>query len=87
MKKVNEWLGLLVAVFLLGFAYVWIFEPEKKQEIQDWWYGITIECDELQREVSLHQRCKTNDDCQLARKESIRAEKAEAQYNRYCSRF
>lgn len=87
MKTINEWMGLLVAVFLLGFAYVWIFEPEKKQEIQDRWYRMTIECDELQREVSLHQRCTTSEDCELARKESIRAEKAKAQYNRYCSRI
>ena len=74
----------MTAVLVLGFAYVWMFVPEKKQEIQDWWYGMTIDCDQLHRDVTRHQLCKRRDDCELARKESIRAVKLEVQYSRYC---
>jgi len=84
MKALNNWLGLVVAVLVLGFAYVWMFAPEKKQEIQDWWYGMTVDCDQLHSEVTHHQLCKTRDDCELARKESIRAEKLEVLYSKYC---
>ena len=85
MKAINRLLGLITAVLVLGFLYVWMFVPEKKQEIQDWWYGMLIDCDQLQREVSNHQRCIRSDDCELARKERIRAEKLEQQYRNYCS--
>lgn len=84
MKMLNELIALTATVFVLGFAYVWMFVPEKKQEIQDWWYSMTIDCHEMYSEVLNHQRCKRSDDCELARKESIRAEKLEAQYGRYC---
>ncbi len=87
MKTINYWIGLIISVLVLGFAYVWMFVPEKKQEIQDWWYDLTIDCDQLHSEVSNHQRCKISDDCELARKESIRAEKLEAQYGRYCGKL
>ncbi len=87
MKTINDWIGLIAAVLVLGFVYVWMFVPEKKQDIQDWWYGTTIDCDQLRREVSNHQRCKRSDDRKLARKESIRAEKLEAQYDKYCGKL
>ncbi len=82
MKAINNLIGLVTAVLVFGFAYVWMFVPEKKQEIQDWWYGMTVDCDQLRSEVWNHQQCKRSDDCELARKESIRAEKLEAQYGR-----
>ena len=85
MKAINNLIGLVTAVLVLGFAYVWMFVPEKKQEIQDWWYGMTIDCSQMQSEVINHQLCKTSDDCELSRKESIRAEKLEVQYSTYCS--
>jgi len=84
MKAIDGLIGLIAAVLVLGFSYTWIFVPEKKQEIQDWWYSMTIDCQQLNSEVSHHRLCKTSDDCELARKESIRAEKLEAQYRRYC---
>lgn len=84
MKAINKLIGLTTALAILGFSYVWMFVPEKKQEIQDWWYGMTIECEQLQQEVASHQRCKTSDDCELARKDAIRAEKLEQQYQDYC---
>ncbi len=87
MKAINDWIGLIATVFVLGFVYVWMFVPEKKQEIQDWWYGMTIDCDQLRSEVWNHQRCKRSDDCELAPKESIKAEKLEVQYGRYCGKF
>ncbi len=87
MKAINKLIGLAIAVLVLGFAYVWMFVPEKKQEIHDWWYGMTIDCNQMRSEVSNHQRCKRSDDCELARKESIRAEKLEAQYGRYCGKL
>ena len=87
MKAINNWIGLVTALLLLGFAYIWMFVPEKKQEIQDWWYIMTIDCGQLRVEIGNHQRCKRSDDCELARKESIRAEKLEAQYARYCSKL
>lgn len=87
MKAINRLLGLITAVLILGFVYIWMFVPEKKHEIQDWWYGMTIDCNQLQREVSNHQRCKRSDDCELTRKESIRAEKFEALYGRYCGKL
>ena len=87
MKAIDNLIGLLTALLVLGFAYVWIFVPEKKQEIQDWWYGVTIDCDQLRSEVWNHQQCKRSDDCELARKESIRAEKLEVQYGRYCGKL
>ena len=76
----------MATVLVLGFLYVWVFEPEQKQELQDWWYRMTIDCQQMYSDVSNHQRCKISDDCELARKESIRAEKLEAQYDRYCGR-
>ena len=87
MKAINNLIGLIVAVLVLGFAYAWMFVPEEKQEIQDWWYGMTIDCDQLRSEVWNHQQCKRSDDCELARKESIRAEKLAAQYGRYCGKL
>ena len=87
MKAINKLIGLTMAVVIFGFAYVWMFEPEKKQDIQDWWYGTTIDCDQLRQEVENHQRCQRSEDCELARKESIRAEKLEQQYLRYCGRL
>ena len=87
MKAINDWIGLIIAMLVFGFAYVWMFVPEKKQEIQDWWYGMTIDCDQLRREVWNHQQCKRSDDCELARKESIRAEKLEVQYRKYCEKL
>ncbi len=87
MKLINSLIGLTATVFVLGFVYVWLFVPEKKQEIQDWWYRMTIDCDQMHSEVSHDQECKISDDCDLARKESIRAEKLEAQYGRYCGKL
>ena len=87
MKLINTLIGLIVIVLVFAFAYVWMFVPEKKQEIQDSWYSMTIDCDQMYSEVSNHQRCKRSDDCELARKESIRAEKLEAQYARYCGKL
>ena len=87
MKAINNLIGLIIAVLVLGFAYVWMFVPEKKQEIQGWWYGVTIDCDQLRQEVWNHQLCKRSDDCELARKEAIRAEKLEVQYGRYCGKL
>ena len=84
MKAINNLIGLITAVLVLGFVYVWMFVPEKKHDIQDWWYDMTIDCDQLRLEVMNHQSCKRSDDCELARKESIRAEKAELQYRKYC---
>ena len=86
MKLINTIIGLIVIVLVFAFVYVWMFVPEKKHEIQDWWYSMTIDCHQMYSEVSNHQRCKSSDDCELARKESIRAEKLEAQYDRYCSK-
>ena len=86
MILINKLIGLIAAVLVLGFLYVWEFEPEQKQELQDWWYRMTIDCQQMHSDVSNHQRCKISDDCELARKESIRAEKLEAQYDRYCGR-
>jgi hypothetical protein len=87
MKLINSLIGLAAAVFALAFVYVWLFVPEKKQEIQDWWYRMTIDCDQMLSEVSHDQDCNISDDCELARKESIRAEKLEAQYGRYCGKL
>jgi hypothetical protein len=87
MKFINSIIGLVVIVLSSAFVYVWMFVPEKKQEIQDWWYGMTIDCHQMHSVVSNHQRCKRSDDCELARKESIRAEKLEAQYVRYCAKL
>jgi len=87
MKLINTLIGLITTGLVLLFLYVWMFVPEKKQEIQDRWYDMTIDCEQLHREVSNHQRCKTSNDCELARKESIRAEKLEAQYGRYCGKL
>lgn len=87
MKLINTTFALVVTVFFLAFAYVWMFMPEKKQEIHDWWYGKTIDCQQMYSDVSSHQRCKRSDDCELARKESIRAEKIAAQYGKYCGKL
>ena len=87
MKLINYLIGLTASVFALGFACVWMFVPEKKQEIQDWWYGMTIDCDQMLSEVSQHQRCKISDDCELVHRELIRAEKLEEQYGRYCDKL
>ena len=87
MKLINTIIGLIVIVLLFTFAYVWMFVPERKQEIQDWWYSMTIDCHQMHSEVSNHQRCKRSDNCELARKESIRAEKLEAQYDKYCGKL
>ena len=86
MKAIDKLIGLMTAIVILGFTYVWMFVPEKKQDIQDWWYGMTIDCDQLREEVTNHQRCKRDDDCELAPKDSIRAEELERQYQKYCSR-
>lgn len=87
MKLLNSLIGLTATVFVLGFVYVWMFVPVKQQEIQDWWYRMTIDCDQMHSEVSHHQRCKISDDCELTRKESIRAEKLEVRYGRYCGKL
>ncbi len=84
MKAIGEWIGLLAVVLVLGFVSLWWFMPDKKQDIQDWWYGMTIDCVQMQREVINDQLCKTSDDCELVRKEAIRAKKLEAHYSRYC---
>ena len=85
MALINKLIGLIATVLVLVFLYVWMFAPEQRQEIQDWYYGMTIDCQQMHSEVSNHQRCKISDDCELARRESIRAEKLEAQYRTYCS--
>jgi hypothetical protein len=87
MKLINKVIGLTVTVLLLGFVYVWMFVPEKKQGIEDWWYGMTIDCQQMHSEISNHQRCKTSNDCELARKESVRAEKLERLYGKYCGKL
>ena len=87
MKLINSLIGLAAIALIFGFLYVWMFVPEKKQEIQGWWYGMTIDCDQMHGEISNHQRCKRSNDCQLARKESIRAEKLEVQYGKYCGKL
>ena len=86
MILINKLIGLIATVLVFGFLYVWVFEPEQKQELQDWWYRMTIDCQQMHSDVSNHQRCKISDDCELARKEAIRADKLEAQYDRYCGR-
>ncbi len=85
MALINKLIGLIATVLVLVFLYVWMFVPEQKQEIQDWYYGMTIDCQQMHSELSNHQRCKISDDFELGRRESIRAEKLEAQYRRYCS--
>ena len=85
MALINKLIGLIATVLVLVFLYVWMYVPEQKQEIQDWYYRMTIDCQQMHSEVSNHQRCKISDECELARRESIRAEKLEAQYRRYCS--
>jgi len=87
MKLINTIIGLIVIVLLFAFLYVWMFVPEKKQEIQDWWYNMTIDCHQMYSAVSNHQRCKRSDACELARRESIRAEELEGQYRRYCGKL
>jgi hypothetical protein len=85
MALINKLIGLIATVLALAFVYVWMFVPEQKHDIQDWYYSMTIDCEQMHSEVSNHQRCKISDDCELARGESVRAEKLEAQYGRYCS--
>lgn len=87
MKALNRLLGLLLALLVLWFLYVWSFVPEKKQGIQDWWYEMMIDCEQLQQEISNHQRCERSDDCELARREKVRAKKLELQYHEYCSKL
>ena len=84
MALINKLIGLIAVILVLVFLYAWMFVPEQKQDIQDWYYGMTIDCQQMHSEVFNHQSCKISDDCELARKESIRAEKLEAQYGRYC---
>jgi hypothetical protein len=84
MKLINKLLSLAIALLVLGFVYVWIFVPEEKREIQDWWYEMIIDCDQMHGEISTYQVCKRNADCELPRKESIRAAKLEEQYAKYC---
>lgn len=84
MKLIKSIIGLFVVVILAAFVYVWMFMPDKKQEIKDRWYDMIIDCEQLRSEVSNHQRCERSDDCQLARKVRIRVEKLEAQYAKYC---
>lgn len=85
MKAINSLLGSIAAALVVWFLYVWAFAPEKKQDILNWWNSVVIDCQQLQQEVSSHQRCKLDDDCELPRKEKIRAEKLERQYRQYCS--
>lgn len=87
MKLINSLIGLAAIVFVFWFAYVWMFMPEKKQEIQDWYYDLTIDCDQLRDSVWNARQCKISDDCELVRKEAIRAETLEAQYGRYCGKL
>ena len=84
MKTLNRWLGLLVAAAIIGFVYVWLFVPEKRQEIEDWWFVLTNDCVQMHAELINDQECKISDDCELSRKESIRADTLEDQYLRYC---
>ena len=87
MKVLRELIALTVTVFVLGFAYVWMFVPEKKQEIQAWWYGIIIDCNQMHSDILNHQRCNKSDDCELVRRESIKAEKIEVLYGKYCGKL
>lgn len=87
MKLLSELIALAATIFVLGFAYVWMFVPEKKEDIQGLWYGIILDCDQMHSDILNHQRCKRSDDCELARKESIRAEKLEVLHNRYCGKL
>ena len=84
MKKIEEWLGVIAIILVLGFVFVWAFVPEKKQDIQDWWYSVTLDCDQMQRAVINDQQCKTSNECELSGKELIEADKLAAQYVRYC---
>lgn len=87
MKLINSLIGLAAIAFVFWLAYVWVFMPEKKQEIQDWYYGLTIDCNQMRDSAWNLRQCKISDDCELARKEAIRAEKLEAQYGRYCGKL
>jgi len=84
MKTLNDWIGLIAAIVAICFSFIWLYVPEKKQAIQDWWYGMTLDCAQMHGELWNDQRCKTSDDCELAHKELIRAEKLEVLYARYC---
>ncbi len=84
MKRLNELIGWTFTLLVLCFAIAWLFMPEKKQAMQDWWYGSTVDCPALRAELWNDQLCIQDDDCGLARKESIRADKLEKHYARYC---
>jgi uncharacterized membrane protein YqhA len=87
MKLLNKLVGLTVTVLSIWFLYVWMFVPDRKHDMQDRWYGMMTDCEQLYAEVSNHQRCKVSADCELARTEAINAEALEAQYARYCGKF
>ena len=85
MKTIGDWIGLVAALLVFAFIVTWFFLPEKKQSMLDWWHAMTIDCQQLHSEISNDENCETSDDCDLSRKESIRAKKAELRYDRYCS--
>jgi hypothetical protein len=85
MKFINSLLGWAATLAILGFVYVWMFVPDKKQDIKDWWYGENVDCSQMHVELVNDRRCKTDDDCELSHKEAIKADELEAQYRRYCS--
>jgi hypothetical protein len=84
MKTVNKVLGLVVAIAVMGFVYVWLFVPDTKQDIEDWWFVLTNDCVQMHAELINDQECKISDDCELNGKESKRADKLEEEYLRHC---
>jgi len=85
-KAINTFVGVTTALLFLGFVYVWTSAPMEKRAIQDWWYGLSIDCEQLQRDVSNQQRCERSADCELSRRAAASAEELQAQYRQYCSR-
>lgn len=77
---------MLALAAVVGFLYVWLFLPQGKQAIIDWWYGATLDCVEMQNDIANHRRCELSPDCQLSGRETRRARELDSQYARYCSR-
>jgi hypothetical protein len=86
MNALNRLLGLLTLAAVAGFLYVWLFSPAKKQALEDWWYGATIDCVGMQGDIASHRRCELSPDCQLSGRETRKARDLESRYARYCSR-
>jgi hypothetical protein len=84
MKKLNELLGIMLTIAVIGFIVVWLFMPTEKQAMLDWWYGSTVDCPSLRAEIITDRKCQRDDDCELARKERIRAEAQVERYEEYC---